>query len=97
MIRYDSEVSIEKPPDMVYPWIVELDKQGQWSDVQMRLLTPAPLSTGSQMQLTFGRPPLRAIARAPGRSPRGRPPVRMDHRGQGPDLVGRRVPSRARR
>ena len=26
MLRYSSEVSIGKPPDAVYPWIVELDK-----------------------------------------------------------------------
>ena len=60
MIRYSSEVSINRPPETVYPWIVELDKQGQWSDVQMQLLTPPPLATGSRMQLTFGRPPMRA-------------------------------------
>jgi hypothetical protein len=60
VIRYSSEVSIDRPPEAVYPWIVELDKQGQWSDVQMQLLTPPPLATGSQMRLTFGRPPMRA-------------------------------------
>ena len=60
MLSYSSEVSIGKPPEAVWPWIVELDRQAQWSDVQMQLLTPAPLATGSQMRLTFGRPPLRA-------------------------------------
>ena len=60
MVRYSSDVSIARPPEAVYPWIVHLDKQGQWSDVQMRLLSPGPLASGSQMQLTFGKPPLRA-------------------------------------
>jgi hypothetical protein len=58
--RYSSEVQVARPPDVVYPWIVDLDKQAQWSDVQMQLLSPAPLRAGSRMQLTFGKPPMRA-------------------------------------
>jgi hypothetical protein len=60
MISYSSSVSIARPPDAVFPFLIELDKQGRWSDVQMRPLTPGPLATGSRLELTFGRRPMKA-------------------------------------
>jgi hypothetical protein len=60
MISYSSTVSIARPPEMVFPFLVELEKQARWSDVQMRPLTAGPLATGSRMEVTFGRRPMKA-------------------------------------
>ena len=60
MIPYSSEVTIERPPGEVFPWLVEPSKQARWSDVPMRQLTEGPLRQGSRMRLSFGRGPLRA-------------------------------------
>ena len=58
MVPYSSEVTIARPPGDVFPWLVEPDKQAQWSDVPMQLLTEGPLRQGSRMRLSFGRGPL---------------------------------------
>lgn len=60
MIRYQSAVKIAAPPADVFPYLVERDRQAQWSDVPMRPLTDGPTRAGTRMELTFGRGPLRA-------------------------------------
>jgi uncharacterized protein YndB with AHSA1/START domain len=60
MITYGSEVLIARPPAEVWPYLVERDKQAQWSDVPMEPLTDGPTRAGSQMRLSFGQGPLRA-------------------------------------
>jgi hypothetical protein len=60
MIRYQSAVDIAAPPATVFPYLVERDQQARWPDVQMRPLTDGPTRAGTRMELTFGRPPLRA-------------------------------------
>ena len=60
MITYGSEVVIARPPGEVWPYLVERDKQAQWSDVPMEPLTEGPLQPGSRMRLSFGQGPLRA-------------------------------------
>lgn len=60
MIPYSSEVTIERPPAEVFPWLVEPSKQVRWSDVPMTPLTEGPLREGSRMRLSFGRGPLHA-------------------------------------
>ena len=59
MITYSSQVTIERTPDRVFPYITDREKQALWSDVPMRPLTEGPLRVGSRMELTFGRGPMR--------------------------------------
>lgn len=60
MKTYASEVSIARPPEVVFPFLVEPTKQALWSDVPMQPLTEVPLATGSRIQVTFGKAPLKA-------------------------------------
>ena len=58
MLRYRSQVVVDRPRDVAFPYIVEPAKQALWSDVPMRLLTEGPLATGSRMELSFGKGPM---------------------------------------
>jgi uncharacterized protein YndB with AHSA1/START domain len=60
MIRYTSSVTIARPPEEVWPYVVEREKQALWSDVPMTPLTSGPLATGSRMSLSFGDGPMKA-------------------------------------
>src|SRR5687767_10705374 len=60
MLKFASEVTIAKPPEGVFPYLVEREKQALWSDVPMRPVTEGPLSTGSRFEVTFGKGPLSA-------------------------------------
>jgi hypothetical protein len=60
-LTYESEVAISRPPADVFPYLVEPAKQALWSDVPMRPLTDGPFGTGTRFEVTFGKPPLRAI------------------------------------
>ena len=60
MITYRSDVTIDRPPDAVFPYLIEPAKQALWSGVPMRQLTDGPLTTGSRMELTFGSAPMSA-------------------------------------
>lgn len=60
MLTYKSSVSIDRSPDMVFPYFMEPSKQAQWSDVQMRRLTDGPFGPGTRMEVTFGMGPLKA-------------------------------------
>jgi hypothetical protein len=60
MITYASSVTIARPPETVWPYVVDREKQALWSDVPMAASTPGPLAAGSQMSLSFGDGPLKA-------------------------------------
>jgi hypothetical protein len=60
MLRYASAVTINRPPADVFPYLTDTVKQGEYSDVPMRLLTPGILAPGSRMEVTFGMGPLKA-------------------------------------
>ena len=60
MVRYESGVIVNRPPEEVWPYLVEPEKQALWSDVPMRKMTEGPFATGSRMEVTFGRGPLTA-------------------------------------
>jgi len=60
VILYKSAVTIARPPDVVFPYLVEPPLQAKWSDVPMRPLTEGPLGPGSQLEVTFGMGPLKA-------------------------------------
>ena len=60
MISYSSRVTIDRPPEAVFPYLVEPAKQARWPDVPMRLLTAGPLGAGSRMALTLGKGPMQA-------------------------------------
>ena len=61
MLRYSFPVTIDRPPAVVFPYIVDTAKQAAYSDMEMRLLTPGVLKTGSRMEVTFGMGPLKAV------------------------------------
>jgi len=58
MITYGSEVTIARPPSVVFPYLIERDKQALWADVPMEPLTEGPLRVGWRMALSLGRKPL---------------------------------------
>ena len=61
MLTYASQVHVDRPPEVVFPYLVEPEQQKLWSDVPMRLLTAAPLAAGSRMEVTFGMGPVKAV------------------------------------
>ena len=61
MISYRFEVAIARTPSDVFPYLADLAKQALYSDVPMRLITPGTLTTGSRMEVTFGKGPLKAV------------------------------------
>jgi uncharacterized protein YndB with AHSA1/START domain len=60
MLSYESAVVIARPPEAVFPYIVEREKQSLWSDVPMRPLTAGPLDKGSRIEVVFAGGPLKA-------------------------------------
>ena len=61
MVSYQSAVRVSRPPDSVFRYLVEPQKQALWSDVPMTPLTEGPLRAGSRMEITFGMGPIKAI------------------------------------
>jgi uncharacterized protein YndB with AHSA1/START domain len=53
-------VTISRPPDEVFPYLVEPEKQALWSGVPMRKLTEGPIGDGSRMEVTFGSGAMKA-------------------------------------
>ena len=60
MLRYESMVTIDRPPEVVFSYLVEPAKQALWSDVPMRRLSEGPFATGTRFEVTFGKGPLSA-------------------------------------
>jgi uncharacterized protein YndB with AHSA1/START domain len=60
VISYESSVTVNRPPDAVFPYLVDPAKQALWSGVPMRQVTDGPLRSGSKMEVTFGMGPLKA-------------------------------------
>jgi len=60
VILYKSAVTIARPPEVIFPYLVEPALQAKWSDVPMRPLTDGPLGPGSQLEVTFGMGPIKA-------------------------------------
>ena len=59
MLTYQSQVTIDRPPDVVFPYLIEPDRQKLWSDVPMQRLDQGPLGVGSRMELTMGMGPIK--------------------------------------
>ena len=59
MITYGSEVTIARPPEAVFPYLIEREKQALWSDVEMRPLTAGPFVEGSRIELTLPMGPFK--------------------------------------
>lgn len=60
MISYESRVTIDRPPDRVFEFLIDPNKQALWSGVPMRQLSDGPLGQGSRMEVTFGMGPVKA-------------------------------------
>jgi hypothetical protein len=60
VISYESQATVDRPPETVFPFLIEPAKQALWSDVPMRVLSDGPLGQGSRMELTFGKGPISA-------------------------------------
>lgn len=61
MIQYESSVSIDRPPEVVFGYLIDTSKQALWSDVPMRQLTSGPLGVGSRLEVTFGMGLMKAV------------------------------------
>ena len=61
VVNYESAVTVNRPPQEVFRYLVEPEKQALWSDVPMRPLTPGPMETGKRIEVTFGKGPLKAV------------------------------------
>jgi uncharacterized protein YndB with AHSA1/START domain len=61
VILYKSAVTIAKPPESVFPFLVEPALKATWSDVPTRQLTDGPLGPGSQLEVTIGAGPMKAL------------------------------------
>ena len=59
-VTYESEVTIDRAPDVVFPYLTEPAKQALWSDVPMKQITPGTMRTGSSFEVFFGMGPLKA-------------------------------------
>jgi len=60
VISYESSVTIDRPPEAVFDYLIDPTKQALWSDVPMRQLTDGPLRQGSRLEVTFGMGPIKA-------------------------------------
>lgn len=60
MVDYKSSVRIQRPPEAVFPYLVEPAKQALWSDVPMKPLTEGDMRSGSRMEVSFGLGPFKA-------------------------------------
>lgn len=60
MLSYKSEVSIERPPEIVFRYLIDPGLQTLWSGVPMRQLTTGDVGPGSRMEVTFATGPLKA-------------------------------------
>ena len=60
MISYQSQVTIARPPEEVWPYLIQPDKQALWSDVPMRKISEGPWAQGTRFEVTFGKGPLSA-------------------------------------
>lgn len=60
VLTYESQVRVERPPDTVFRYLIEPEKQALWSGVPMRQLTEGPPTNGSRMEVTFAMGPLTA-------------------------------------
>ena len=59
-VTYESEVTIDRAPDVVFAYLTEPAKQALWSDVPMTPITPGNLRTGSSFEVHFGMGLLKA-------------------------------------
>ena len=60
MLKYRSAVVVNRPPEIVFQYLADPAKQALWSDVPMRKLTEGHFTTGSRIEVTFGKGPLSA-------------------------------------
>lgn len=63
MLRYGSSVTIDRSPEVVFPYITDPEKQKLWSDVPMRPLSGSndEWSIGTKVELTVGMGPIKAV------------------------------------
>jgi hypothetical protein len=60
VLTYQSQVTIARPPETVFPYLINPARQALWSDVPMRQITSGLLATGSRLEVSFGLGPLKA-------------------------------------
>jgi uncharacterized protein YndB with AHSA1/START domain len=60
VISYESKVVIDRPPETVFRFLIEPEKQAQWADLSMRPLTDGPPAQGTRMEISFGMGPIKA-------------------------------------
>ncbi|MBI2975425.1 MAG: SRPBCC family protein [Chloroflexi bacterium] len=60
MIKYRSEIAINRPVDQVFRFVTDVQKYSQWTDMgETRLVSDGPLGVGSKMQTVIKMGPLK--------------------------------------
>jgi hypothetical protein len=60
VLTYESQVIVDRPPETVFRFLIEPEKQAQWADLTMRPLTDGPPAQGYRMEIVFGLGPIKA-------------------------------------
>jgi hypothetical protein len=60
VLTYRSQLTVARPTETVFRYLIEPARQALRSDVPMRQLTDGPLDAGSRMEVSFGIGPLKA-------------------------------------
>jgi len=60
VILYKSAVTIARPPDVVFPYLIDPALQAKWSDIPMKPLSDGPVGVRSRFERTLGAGPLKA-------------------------------------
>jgi hypothetical protein len=60
MIRYDTETTIGRPMEAVFPWLAEAERHERWMDIaETRSLTPGAMRAGSHAEGVIRKGPFR--------------------------------------
>jgi uncharacterized protein YndB with AHSA1/START domain len=62
VILYKSTVTIARPPEVVFPYLLDPSLRARWSDVPLRQVSDGDLRIGSRLEATFGAGPLKPKA-----------------------------------
>ena len=73
MILYKSSVTIARPPEVVFPYLLDPALRARWSDVPLRQVSDGAIGIGSRLEATFKAGPttpkggIEPVAIEPGR------------------------------
>lgn len=64
MIRYDTTITIDRPPDAVFERVQDVPRSDEWTDMtDARWITPSPIGVGSRARARLNLGPMRPMLR----------------------------------